>query len=397
MDERGGGEGGASKVAAPRTNAELAEIGASLERLLESNQERTFVPEEYLKRRDELTRNAVRAGRTGFAVVCPTESETRRHAAEVVLQMLASPDASPAHLASGLQYLRLRIGDWIRTGEFGLVGHAADVARALSSDAEPAVADAAQALVNEGLGAAELIEGCRHCPHRGAAVAGIAELLRHGDGAILVNLLRSPVLAATEATDSPVFDAIRVVLPTAAASCLKALMSPPANAARPDSRATAGDAKGKAESKPPIDALPPALLPVLGSMSEQDALRVIEALLPHAWPYARYAITGQLFRRNVRWPLSLTESLLKDVMPGIRRLAVMRLVRDNDRVTAARYLAAASRRGEYAADVAVGLAELLRPDRRHPDVRDAYRQWFWSGRRWVGLLSFEIGIRRGAA
>ena len=60
-------------------------------------------------------------------------------------------------------------------------------------------------------------------------------------------------------------------------------------------------------------------------------------------------------------------------------------------------LAAASKPGKYEADVALGLAELLRRHRHHPDVRPAWRQWTWSKRWWVALLFVNIGTPRRAA
>ena len=45
--------------AAPSTHAELAEVAGTLERLLGTDQEHQFVPEEYLQRRQELSREAL--------------------------------------------------------------------------------------------------------------------------------------------------------------------------------------------------------------------------------------------------------------------------------------------------------------------------------------------------
>ena len=61
------------------------------------------------------------------------------------------------------------------------------------------------------------------------------------------------------------------------------------------------------------------------------------------------------------------------------------------------FRAAIDRRGPYEADVALGLAELLHRHRHHPDVRPAFRQWTWSGRRWAALLSFSLADGRRAA
>ena len=102
-------------------------------------------------------------------------------------------------------------------------------------------------------------------------------------------------------------------------------------------------------------------------------------------------------RQGLRWPLTLTERLLKDEEPELRRLAVMKLVSDTDLATAAKFLAASTTAGEFEADVALGLAELLRRQRNHPDVRAAWRRWMWSKRRWAALLFSPVTTGRRAA
>jgi hypothetical protein len=92
----------------------------------------------------------------------------------------------------------------------------------------------------------------------------------------------------------------------------------------------------------------------------------------------------------------LTERLLKDDQEPIRRLAVMRLVRDHDPAVAAKHLDAAGRDHQLPIDVGMGLAELLHAQRKHPDVRAACRRWFWSARRWRALFSFSFGDERRA-
>ena len=67
--------------------------------------------------------------------------------------------------------------------------------------------------------------------------------------------------------------------------------------------------------------------------------------------------------------------------------------RDNDPATAAGYFEAASRSRDYSIDVALGLADLLRPYRKSREVRTAYRRWFWSRRRWSALFSLSLGDR----
>jgi hypothetical protein len=143
---------------------------------------------------------------------------------------------------------------------------------------------------------------------------------------------------------------------------------------------------------------PPALLSVMSSLSAADAVKAVASIAPHASSATRRAIVHSIFRHDFRWPLPLTEQLLKDDDAEIRRLAVMKLVGDADLPTAARlFREACNRHGPYEADVALGLAELLGQHKRHPDVRAAFRQWTWSGRRWAALFSLSLVDRRRAA
>jgi hypothetical protein len=365
---------GAATQVPPRTNAELAEIGASLERLLESNQEGKFVPAEYFKRRDELSRSAMRAAADAQGLNCPVEQQTRRHAAGIVLQMLSNPEADPTHLVPGLDFLRNRMGEWVSAGEFEIAAGAMAAALVLRPHDVPAVASAARTLLTQGYATEDLLAGCGRAGDRQAAVAGIAELLGADDGIALARVLRSSAVAASHdfagagGITDPVVEAVGRVLSSASEQSLKNLFGP---------------AK---------DEFPAALLPVLAALPAADAVKAAEMLMTHAPDAVRQAVGQALFDRNVPWPLTLTERLLKDGQRGIRRLAIMRLVRDNSLPVVAGYLRAAARGGTYTADVALGLAELLRPRRReHPEVRAAWRTWFWSRRRWLGLLSLSVG------
>jgi hypothetical protein len=142
---------------------------------------------------------------------------------------------------------------------------------------------------------------------------------------------------------------------------------------------------------------PPSLLAVLTGLKEAEALRAVQTILPHASGPVRRAAVHVVFRRDFRWPLPLIDQLLRDEEPEVRRLAVMKLVSDADLATAANVLGAASKAGKYEADVALGLAELLRRQRNHPDVRAGWRQWTWSKRWWAALLFVNIGTPRRAA
>ena len=145
------------------------------------------------------------------------------------------------------------------------------------------------------------------------------------------------------------------------------------------------------------DSVPPALLAAISGMAQADALKAVAAIAPHAAGPIRRAAVHVIFRRDFRWPLSLTDRLLKDDEPEIRRLAVMKLVFDADLASVANVMAAATKPAPYDSDVALHLAELLRPHRRHPDVQKAWRQWLWCARRWKALLFVDISTGRRAA
>jgi len=142
---------------------------------------------------------------------------------------------------------------------------------------------------------------------------------------------------------------------------------------------------------------PAALMAVITGMKPADALRAVEAIVPHATSPVRAALVNVIFRRDLRWPMPLIELLLRDDEPEIRRRAVMKLVSDTDLSTASGILGAASRAGTYEVDVALWLAELLRRHRHHPDVRRGWRQWMWSRRWWVSLLFLNAKKTRRAA
>ena len=64
----------------------------------------------------------------------------------------------------------------------------------------------------------------------------------------------------------------------------------------------------------------------------------VAAAVPHCTPPVRKALLQQVFKRNIAWPVELTEHLLKDTDKDVRRMAVMRLARDADAKTCARHL-----------------------------------------------------------
>ena len=357
-----------SSDATPSTRAELAEIASTLERLLETRQEHKFVPEEYLQRRQELSGHAL-SGDATRGLAYPAAAETARHAAGLAFEIMATPDAPVADLAGALTFVTDRVGTWIRTGQFSLAREAMSLAGALVGHPEPAVSKTSQALVSASVSADDLLEGARHRGDRAAAVAELADLLRQSDGTTLATLLSS---ARPDAGDA-VVEAFRVALPDLAPKTLEALF--------------------RSISSAP----PPALLAVLTSLKEGEAFKAVQAIAPHASGPVRRAAVHAIFRRDFRWPLPLTDLLLRDDEPEIRRLAVMKLVSDADLATAGNVLGAASKAGKYEADVALGLAELLRRYRNHPDVRPGWRQWTWSKRWWSALLFVNIGPPRRAA
>ena len=360
--------GGAHSDASPKTRAELADVASALEGLLGTKNEHQFVPEEYLQRRQELSRHALSAAEA-FASAYPSEHETALHAAGLAFEILAAPDASVNDLTSALAFVTDRVGTWIRTGEFGLAREAMSLASALVAHPEPSVSKPSQAIVCASVNADDLVEGARHGGGRPQIADELAELLRQGDGLTLATLLSS----VNATPNDPVFEAVKRALPELPQASMQSLF--------------------RAISSAP----PPALLAVLTGLKADAALKAVQAIVPHAAGATRCAVVHVIFRRDFRWPMPLIDRLLQDDEPEIRRLAMMKLVSDADLATAAKFLAAASKQGKYEADVALGLAELLRRHRHHPDVRPAWRQWTWSKRWWVALLFVNIGTPRRAA
>jgi hypothetical protein len=354
----------------PRTNQELAHIASSLQNLLKTKGEDAYVPEEYLQRRHELSRAPVPAQANSFA--CPDDRQTARHAAALVLEMVASPDAGPVHAAAGLVFLAHRMGEWIRGGNFEQAAAAMSVSRTMAAHQDPGVAGAARAVLDTPLTPVDLIEGSRHFPDRATAVEAIAQLLRGCEGDKFAAILSSYDLKGTDPGDNPVLEAVRQVLTAAPEHCVRGLVC------------AVGD-------KPPL-----ALLAILLKLPPAQAIKAVESIVPHAGPGVRRAVLQQVFRRDIPWPAEMTERLLKDDQEPIRRLAVMRLVRDQGPAVAARRLDTASRTDELPIDVGMGLAELLHAQRKHPEVRAACRRWFWSRRRWRALFSFSFGDGRRA-
>ena len=354
--------------ATPSTAAQLAEVASTLERLLGTQHEHQFVPEEYLQRRQELSHHALSPDEAR-AMAYPTEDETARHAGGLAFAILADAAATAADLASALTFVTDRVGTWIRTGQFALAREAMALAATLVSHADPAVAKPAQALVAASVNADDLLQGAGRRADRAAAVGELADLLRQSDGTTLATVLS----AVKPAAGDPLMEALRRVLPELPEKSLQGLF--------------------RSISSTP----PPSLLAVLTSLKEAEAMKAVAAIAPHASGPVRRAAAHVIFRRDFRWPCDLIDQFLRDDEPEIRRLAVMKLVSDADLAAAANVLAAASRPGKYEADVALGLAELLRRHRHHPDVRPAWRQWAWSKRWWVALLFVNIGTPRRAA
>src|SRR5207237_1298709 len=135
----------------------------------------------------------------------------------------------------------------------------------------------------------------------------------------------------------------------------------------------------------------PAQALVSASVNADDLIEGARHRAGGAAGAPRVASVHVVFRRDCRWTLPLIDRLLRDDEAEIRRLAVMKLVSDADLATAGNVLAAASKKGKYEADVALGLAELLRHVRHHPDVRPGWRTWVWSKRWWSALLFVNIG------
>lgn len=355
-------------TASPTTRAELADVASALEGLLGTKNEHQFVPEEYLQRRQELSCHALSAADT-FPTAYPSEHETALHAAGLAFEILAAPEASVNDLTSALAFVTDRVGTWIRTGEFGLAREAMSLASALVGHPESSVSKPSHAIVSASVNADDLVEGARHGAARPEIADELAALLRQGDGLTLATLLSS----VNATPNDPVFEAVKRALPELPETTMQSLF--------------------RAISSTP----PPALLAVLTGLKAEAALKAVRAIVPHAAGATRCAVVHVIFRRDFRWPMPLIDRLLQDDEPEIRRLAMMKLVSDADLATAGKFLAAASKKGKYEADVALGLAELLRRHRHHPEVRPAWRQWTWSKRWWVALLFINIGTPRRAA
>jgi hypothetical protein len=103
-----------------------------------------------------------------------------------------------------------------------------------------------------------------------------------------------------------------------------------------------------------------------------------------------------MMRRKAPLPLPLIEQMLKDADANTRRVAMMRLVRDNDLATSGKYFQAAMSGEAYPPDVASSLAELLQGQKSDPALREAFSAWRWSGRRWGGMLGLGSGKTKKA-
>ena len=410
--------GGGAAPAAPRTTTELAEIASSLERLLGADQEAAFVPEGYLQNRQDLSGRAL-APDGMPAVPYPTDRETTRHAAGLAFQILSTPDASAPNVASALAFVGNRLGTWIRSGEYEIAAEGLGAALSMSGHWDRAVAKPAAELAAHAVQVEDLLESARHATDRAAAVAGIARVLRCLDGTALAMAFS----ALKPASPGPNAGAAGTAGPSGSAAAGAAgatsaapgsAPAAPAGAAAPVPAGTGGydvvlEAMRRVLPTLPEEAVrglcktfkdttpPPALLVVLSGLRGADAIKAVSAIVAHASSATRVTVVHVIFRHGLRWPLSLTERLLKDEEPELRRLAVMKLVGDTDLPTAARFLQASSRAGDFEADVALGLAELLRRHRNHPDVRAAWRQWLWSKRRWAALLFSPVSTGRRAA
>ena len=350
----------------PRSNAELAKTSSSLQKLLESQQEKNFVPDEYLRRREELSRQSVAPASGTEAFVRPTAEQTSEHAANVALQIITATDVRPEHLLSGLEFVQDRIGQWVRAGQFALASQAVGAASALCSRPDRPLAEAAKALISAAYDLDAVQDGLSRAAGRGG-VEGIAQLLGHADGETLGRLLSLSSFTDRGEGRQPLLDAVSQLLTHGSEESIANLFQ-------------------AVQDRPPT-----VVLAVLRTMRPEEALKAVERIVPHASGTCRRIVAQTVFDRNLRWPLELTRRLLEDAEPAIRRLAMMRLMRDADLGTVAGFLHTASRSGPFPVDVALGLAELLRPHRYHKDVRAAYKRWIWSARRWGTFLFMRIG------
>jgi hypothetical protein len=358
--------------AAPVTNEEMAEAADTLSKLLGSDHEGTFVPTEYLRRREQLSRPAAEASSTDSFVTWPDERQTMAHAARLSFEILSTPNASVKHLTSSLEYVKNRMQSWVRAGEFALASEAVGLAQVLRLHEQPEVARLAESLPGGAVTLDDLLTGARSATGDQTAIDALADLLGHADGAVLAGALSGATPAGKDAASRAVVAAIVRAFPKLSRQSIPILSS---------------------QTK---DALPTSLLSVLGLMSDADAIAAAQIILSAAPPAARLPLVELIFRGKHPWPVPLIEELLKDGGRSVRRLAAMRLVRDADMSTAAGFLQAASSPGRFEPDVGVYLAELLHHHRREPALRGAYRQWWWSARRWAALFAWRAENRRQA-
>ena len=363
--------GNAEQLAVPVTNEQLAEAADTLSKLLGSNHEGAFVPTEYLRRREQLSRPAAESQSTDAFVTWPDERQTMSHAAQLTFDILSTPNASVKHLTAALEYVKVRISSWVSSGVFALAGDAVALAVVLALHEDPAVAKPADTLLSSAVNFDDLLAGARSAPDRQKAVGQIADLLGQAQGAVLAGALANATPGINAWTPT-ITAAIARAFPRLSQQSLALLFS---------------------QSK---EALPPALLSLLEAMGEADALEAAQLLLSGAPAAARLPLVELIFKGKHAWPVPLIEHLLKDGDRTVRRLAAMRLVRDAGLPTAAAILHAASNDGQFEPDVGVFLAELLHHHRREPAVRGAYRQWWWSARRWSALFSWRPDSRRQA-
>jgi hypothetical protein len=363
--------GTAEQAPEPVTNEQLAEAADTLSKLLGSDHEGTFVPTEYLQRREQLSRPAAESASAEAFVTWPDERQTMSHAAQLTFDILSTPNASVKHLTASLEYVKNRLNTWVRSGEFVLAGEGIKLAQVLALHEDPAVAKPAQTLFATSVSFEDLLAGARSAPDRQQAVDQIAELLGQAQGAVLAGALANATSAQINACTPTVTAAIARAFPKLSQQSL-AMLFP----------------SGK-------DTLPQSLLSILGAMVEADALHAAQILLSAAPAAARLPLVELMFRGKHPWPVPLIEHLLKDNDRTVRRLAAMRLVHDAGLATAASVLHATGM-GQFEPDVGVFLAELLHQHRRDPSVRGAYRQWWWSTRRWGALFSWRAEGRRQA-
>jgi hypothetical protein len=353
------------------TNEQVAEAAASLARLLGAEREGTFLPADYLMRREELSRS------TGVAfsqvsIRWPDPSETMAHAAQILFQILSTPNASGQHLLNALGHATNRMHNWLTGGQFSLANQALSLAEALSLHENPAVAKSAAAIVETSVCFEDLLLGWLRSPDQNKAAGEITELLGKAGGMVLSGVLAGAVMTVSTNDAQPLIDAIARALPNASERSIQLLFS-----------ITRGS-------------LPWLLLAGLDAMPGVQAVAAVDKLLSDTPPTVRLALVERIFAAQSPWPASLIHRLLKDPDRNIRRLAAMRLARDADLSAAAAVLHAASSPGEYEPDVGVFLAELLHRHRRDPAVRQAYRQWWWSARRWTALFTWRSETQRRA-